>query len=108
MVKRLLLLTGLDGIREALNPWVVFILSLLALIAFFPKLKNSIVGRLTRENIRLRGMVADMTLEEEVKNVLILANKKQIEELQAAIVDLHRTQFEQIHHSPDAPKGTGR
>ena len=99
MPKITIILTGLDSVRQYLGPWVTFLISVLTFLAFWPKLKASVIGRLTAENIRLRGIIADMTIEEEIKNVLIVANKKRIEELEQQLIEQHRIQLEQIHSS---------
>lgn len=107
-----LFLTGLDTIREFVSPWVGFLISVLALLAFWPKIKASVIGRLTTENIRLRGIIADMTIEEGIKNVIVAAEQKHSKELAAQVLtlesellEIHREQFEQIHHSknPQSP-----
>lgn len=93
------LLTGLDAIRDYLNPWVAFIISLLALLAFWPKMKASLIGKLTIENIRLRKLVADMTVEEVIKNVIIANNRTRIEELELKLISIHKEALNEIEHS---------
>jgi hypothetical protein len=111
MHKANIFLTGLDG-------WWGYITSglgaVVALFVIWPKVRDSIVGRLTRENLRLRTVVGDMTIEAEIKNVILLANKKQIESLTAEIdglkldfIELRRKQFEQIHDTKN-PEGPDR
>lgn len=104
-----ILLTGLSDWW----PYITSAAGLLAtLLALWPKIKNSVVGKLTSENLRLRALVADMTLEAEIKNVILLANKNeigdlsgQIDQLKLELVDIHRKQFERIHdtQSPENP-----
>lgn len=87
---------ALDSIREYLGPWLTFLIAVLTFLAFWPKLKASAIGKLTRENIRLRGIIADMTIEEEIKNVIILDNKKRIEKLEQEAIEQHRIQLAEI------------
>lgn len=93
---KLILIAGLDNIRDYLNPWVVFVISVLTMLAFWPKIKASVIGKLMAENHRLRGLVADLTLEETIKNVIIANNKTVIAELEQRVIDNRREALHEI------------
>jgi hypothetical protein len=86
-----------DYWRAVVSVMTAFVLWL----TIWPRVRDSIMGKLLGENRKLKKVLGQMTIEETLKIDIIADLQKQTRELEDELLRQHRRQVDELHQTKD-------
>jgi hypothetical protein len=106
-LKVFLILTGLADWWGLIASGLTGLLTVLSILAFWPKWRDSQLARAWAENRRLKGIIKTMTIEEEIKSEIIQQLQDDKKKLETDLIIQHRELLDGIHRSENPKSTTG-